>query len=83
MRRKISQREAHRLANWVEQLERRNAENNRSWSSEYHGGVLLGTLTRDADWLNGQIHAARKLGHAVIVTTDTAQKDIKFWAVKK
>lgn len=82
MRRHISQREAHKLAKRVQELEARNEANRRTWSKDYVGGVMLGSFERPADWLNGQIHCARKLGYAVVVTTDSEQKKLCFYAVK-
>lgn len=76
----ISQREAQRLKKRVKELEDLESKRRSRWASEYPGGVFLGSLTRDHDWFNGRIEAARMLGHAVVVTIDDHQK-LSFYAL--
>lgn len=65
----ISQREARRLRKRVEALEARQREQMRSWSSEYPGGVHLDSIeVSPAEY--AIVATARKLGHAVVLTTD-------------
>ena len=66
----ISQREARRLKRRVEELEHERRSQRARWASDYPGGVMLGRLTRDKDWLTGRIDGAHMLGHAVVVRQD-------------
>jgi len=80
-RRHISQHEAHALAKRVTELEsERNSQRNR-WAKSYpFGGVLIGTVIRDRDWLSGRMEAAHLLGHAVVATTGN-DGNIQFYAL--
>ena len=79
MRAKISQREARRLKRQVEELMEREESRLSRWTSDWPGGVCLGSMPRERDWLSGRIEASRMLGHAVVVL----EKDgtLKFYAV--
>ena len=65
---KISQREARRLKARVRQLETERTEQRNKWIRDYPGGIPLGNITRERDWLSGRIEAARLLNHPVVVT---------------
>ena len=82
MRTKISQREARRLKRLVMDYAQRDRRNAYVYSSDYVGGVCLGSCSRDPDWLDGAIKAARQLGRPVIVTQSSDMKTLYFHAVK-
>ena len=65
---KISQRAARRLQSRVYELENTLNRQRSKWVVDYPGGVHLGYITRDRDWLSGRIEAARLLGHAIVAT---------------
>lgn len=67
---KISQREAHALKRRVKELGWEQNRQRYRWAADFPGGVLLGKLPRNSDWLTGRIDAARTLGHAVVVTQE-------------
>lgn len=67
---KISQAEAQRLKKEIKALKTREESLRYRYAQPYPGGVLLGTLQRDKDWLTGRVEAARLLRHAVVVTED-------------
>ena len=66
---KISQNETRRLRRRVRELEEVLDGQRRSWSNDWPGGRMLGSIIRDRAWLTGRIEGARILGHAVVVTT--------------
>ena len=76
----ISQREARRLKKRVTELEDVINRQRRKWSADYVGGVHLGELTRERDWLTGRIEGARMLSHAVVVTEESDGK-LNFYAL--
>ena len=79
-RRYISQREAHALAKRVTKLESERDAQRTRWAQSYPGGVSLGMVTRDRDWLSGRMEAAHLLGHAVVATTGN-DGNIQFYAL--
>jgi hypothetical protein len=65
---KISQREAQRLRKRVTELESERNAQHRAWSSDFPGGTAIDTITvSDTEWWI--VKTARRLGHAVVVTT--------------
>lgn len=67
----ISQREARRLRKRVEELERERDQQRNAWATDYFGGTHIATL--DVENLTAELSAintARRLRHAVVVTTD-------------
>ena len=78
---KISQREARRLRKRVHELEQQEFTRNRSWSSEYPGGVHLDTITvRVEEWWT--VKTAVALGHAVVVKPDSDKK-LRVYGMRK
>lgn len=78
---KISQREARRLKKRVEVLEKMDSDRRKAWSSDYPGGVfLVGISTQPA--VHAMAKTARKLGHAVVVTTN-GDTELQFYALKQ
>jgi hypothetical protein len=68
MSRRISQREARRLRQRVEELEIAEVRRRRGWSADYPGGVHIASVEYSADHrLLVAIGTARRLGHAVVV----------------
>ena len=62
---KISQREAQRMRKELRELHERAAERQRSWSSDWPGGVNIDTITvNDVEWYI--VQTAQKLGCAVV-----------------
>lgn len=76
---KISQREARRLRKRVEELEELEDKRRQAWKSEYPGGVFLEGISVQA-WTYASLRTARKLGHAVVVTTN-GDNSIQFYAL--
>jgi hypothetical protein len=70
---KISQREARRLRQKVRQLEDQEHQRNRVWVEGWPNGVHLGSLAVP-EWIYYSALTARKLGHAIVVTTADAGK---------
>lgn len=78
---KISQREARRLRKRVSELEGAIEKQRRIWGQEYVGGVHLMPLTfSESCHLPAVVKAARKMGHAVVVTGDDGQT-LNFYAL--
>lgn len=77
---KISQAEARRLKRRVVELEDERRAQRRRWASEYPGGVHLGSLSRNKDWLTGRIDGAHMLGHAVVIRQND-DGDLHFFAL--
>lgn len=76
---KISQREARALRRRVRELEEVERQRRMTWSSRYPGGTHFRSLAiADAPYV--AIATARKLGHAVVVTTDTSNT-LHFYAL--
>lgn len=67
---KISQREARRLRKRVETLEGILKGQRNAFLREFPTGLALGKFEMTRDWLSGRIEAARRLGHAVVVTEE-------------
>ena len=65
----ISQREARRLRKRVNELERREADRVRVWSSDWPGGVHLFGVTLQSDQI-ACLRTAQKLGHYLIAKID-------------
>lgn len=72
---KISQREARRLQQRVEELEKTINDQHRSWSSSYPGGTHIASqaFTAETDFLPAIVKVSRQLGHAVVVVNDGAR----------
>jgi hypothetical protein len=68
----ISQREARELRREVQRLHAEEDRRRNSWVSEWPGGTNIAQSSFNAatDFLPAVIHNSRKLGHAVICTTD-------------
>lgn len=75
----ISQREARRLKRRVEQLERAECDRRSAYVSEWPGGVNIDSFSVDAASF-AKIETARKLSHAVVVTTDHTSQ-LRFYAL--
>lgn len=72
MSKRISQREARRLAKRVLELERRQSAQRSMWSQEYFGGVNITSVKYDSiGSVVSAIRTARALGHAVVVIADS------------
>lgn len=78
---KISQREARRLRARVGQLEDTMRRQTNAWVSQYPG-VDIGSIDVP-NWLFYSIHTAKKLGHAVVVSTAQGDPKVKFFVVKE
>jgi hypothetical protein len=78
--RHISQREARRLEKRVYELEQERNNQRRSWCRDYSGGINLGFLARERDWLSGRIESARMLGHAIVVI-ESSDGTLNFYAL--
>jgi hypothetical protein len=76
---KISQREARRLRKRVEELEAMEDKRRMAWRSEYPGGVFLEGIAVQP-WTYAALKTARKLGHAVVVTTN-GENTLQFYAL--
>jgi hypothetical protein len=76
---KISQREARRLKKRVEELEEMDNKRRQAWKSEYPGGVFLEGIAVQP-WTYATVKTARKLGHAVVITTN-GENTIQFYAL--
>lgn len=76
---KISQREARRLRKRVEQLERDERDRRSAYVSSWPGGVNIDSFTIDEASF-AKIDTARKLSHAVVVTTDN-RLQLRFYAL--
>lgn len=76
---KISQREARRLKRRVREFENMERHRRNVWCADYPGGhhVLSRIDTSDAKI----IELCRKLGHAVVVTTN-GSNEIRYYALK-
>lgn len=77
---RISQREARRLRKLVADLERREANRARTWSSEWPGGVHLFGVTLQSDQI-ACLRTAQKLGHYLVVKVDSCGST-QFYASK-
>ena len=77
---KISQREARRLKRRVALLEQERRDQRNRWATDWPGGVHLGHIAREIDFLTGRIDAAQMLGHAVVVRQE-ANGRINFYAL--
>lgn len=64
---RISQREARGLRKRVTDLEAQIKAQRQNWSSDWPGGVHIGTL-KSCEQTCAKIQVARKLGHAVVAT---------------
>jgi hypothetical protein len=65
---KISQREARRMRKELAEFRMRDEQRARYWSSDWAGGVHIGTSHPNASVI-AAIQTARKLGHPVIAVT--------------
>jgi hypothetical protein len=79
---KISQREARRMRKELKALHERDAARERSWSSDYPGGIHIATSSPNADVV-AIIKTARKLGHAVVAMADDLGKILYYAAPKE
>ena len=78
---KISQREARRLKRRVALLEQERCDQRNRWcSGAWPGGVHLGWIKRDVDWITGLLDAAQMLGHAIVVRQESNGR-INFYAL--
>lgn len=76
---KISQREAHRMRKELRELHERDASRERSWSSDWPGGIHIATSRPNADVL-ACIQTARKLGHFVIGVVSSDGVELRHYA---
>jgi hypothetical protein len=76
----ISQREARRLKKQVTLLKSELNRQRNAWIRDWPNGVNIASLDIPTDSYTA-IHTARKLSHAVVVTTDRANC-INFYALK-
>lgn len=76
---KISQREARRLQKRVDELEDAEDKRRMAWRSDYPGGVFLEGIVAQP-WTYASLKTARKLGHAVVVTTN-GENTLQFYAL--
>jgi len=65
---KISQREARALRKRVAELETEIGRQRNAWSAEWPRGIDIARIAYHETAVI--VHVARKLGHAVVVTTD-------------
>lgn len=81
MSKHISQREARRLRQRVNELEATLQRFYHQWGAEFVGGTHLHTIPRSdvPDLLFGAVHAARKLRHAVAVNAHS--DGLKFYGL--
>lgn len=70
MRAKISQREARRLQKRVAELENIENERRSRWTNKYPGGVNIGSTAAAGPLIHAALTTARKLDHAIVVTTE-------------
>lgn len=78
---RISQREARRLRKQVAELQAMEEKRRRSWNSDYPGGInLVNISVADKPWLIATIKTARKLGHAVVVTSN-GDSELQFYGL--
>lgn len=77
--RRISQRQAREWRRQLDDFEQREDWRANAWASEWPGGVHIGQAVMP-DRLAGCIEAARKLGHAVVVTT-AGGNAVNFYAI--
>ncbi|TXH55117.1 MAG: hypothetical protein E6Q97_09450 [Desulfurellales bacterium] len=81
-RKKISQVEARALRRRVAELERRDEIRNGRFSSEYPGGVNLGSVSWANDaHLSSAVYTAQMLGHAIVAKA-TGKHAFNLFAVK-
>lgn len=66
---KISQREAQRLQKRVRELQAMEDKRRNSWVADYPGGVNIVNIVGDST-CRAVVSTARKLGHAVVVTSN-------------
>lgn len=79
---RFSQREARRLRKRVDELESQIRKQHNNWSSDWPGGVHIGSISWAArDITVARIETARKLGHAVVATDADDGKRIEFRAL--
>lgn len=78
---KISQREARRLRKRVQVLEEEQTTRISRYRNSYPGGVHLVTLNELADYVDGQLAAAAKLGAALVGRWDETGKQLYVYAV--
>lgn len=81
MSRKISQREARRLRNRVEELENERSHIYGRWATGAYPGVLIDTI-RVSNTEVCIARTARKCRHAVVVVPSTTDDLIELYAVK-
>lgn len=67
---KISQREARKLRQRIEALEREITLQRRVWNQEYVHGVEIARHAFPHDFVPEAVKVARKLGHAVVCVGD-------------
>lgn len=77
---KISQREARKLRKRVHELEELENARRSLWTRVYPGGVNIGRTQAAEPLLHSAIATARKLDHAVVVTTED-DGQINFFAL--
>lgn len=78
----ISQREARAMRKELRELHERDAGRERSWSSEYVGGVNIDCVNASHDKAAiAAVKTARLLGHFVIATVSNDETCILFYAV--
>jgi len=76
----ITQAEARRQRKRLREFEERDAKQRNAWAKDWPGGVNIGNVQIVEQRVIGAIVAARKLGHAVVVTAE-ANGDIAFFAL--
>lgn len=78
---KISQREAQRMRKELRALHERDAARQRSWSSDYPGGVNIDTIAvNDCEW--HIVMTAQKLGHFCIArASQNGKTELLIYAV--
>lgn len=76
---KISQREARRVRKRVRELEEMENKRRMTWKSDYPGGVFLVGINVQSN-VHAMAKTARKLGHAVVVTTN-GENELQLYAL--
>ena len=81
MRRQISQREAHKLAKRVEELEKQIRVERAAWGREYPGGIGLGDLTIERDThFAGLLDGVQRCNRVLVVKYERGT--LHFYGVK-
>lgn len=78
---KISQREARRMKKRLAELEQMEERRRNAWRTDYPGGVNLVNISlADRPWVIATVKTARKLGHAVVVTSN-GDAELQFYGL--